>query len=65
MGPTVETEEKRMKKSTARVNRNIRGKKMIGDGRLSVIFGNESVGLEKSTTGELSMAIEHLRLEKH
>lgn len=34
-------------KSTARVKRNVRGNHILGDGRLSVIFGNGSVDLEK------------------
>jgi hypothetical protein len=44
---TIQAEEKCLKESTERVNEKVRGKQVLGDGRLSVIFGNESVDFTK------------------
>jgi hypothetical protein len=44
---TVQVEEKCLKESTDTVNEKVRDKQMLGDRRLSVIFGNESVDFTK------------------
>ncbi|KUJ07039.1 alpha/beta-hydrolase, partial [Mollisia scopiformis] len=44
---SVELEEAGMKESTDKVNKKVKGKQLLGDGRLSVIFANESVDLSK------------------
>jgi pimeloyl-ACP methyl ester carboxylesterase len=44
---TVQVEEKCLKESTDNVNETVRGKQVLGDRRLSVIFGNESVDFTK------------------
>jgi pimeloyl-ACP methyl ester carboxylesterase len=45
--PTVVLEEAEMPESTNSVNQRISGKQLLGDGRLSVIFANESVDFRK------------------
>ncbi|CZR63298.1 uncharacterized protein PAC_13195 [Phialocephala subalpina] len=45
--PTVALEEASMKASTDKVNEKVAGKQAFGDGRLSVIFANESVEMRK------------------
>ena len=42
-----EIEESVMKQSTETVNMKVRGKQMLGDGRLSILFANESVNFGK------------------
>lgn len=45
--PTVKLEEACMKASTDEVNEKVIGKQLLGDGRLSVVFANESVDLRE------------------
>jgi len=44
---TVQAEEKCLKQSTEKVNEKVRGRQVLGDRRLSVVFGKESVGFNK------------------